>query len=346
MGLPPKPDWSGCVARELASALRTMGRSTALVRQSDSVSVSASGEYAADLVSRDSVQQVARAIRERQGRVGGLIHLLPLGTDAAGDAREVRSLFTLTSVFGEELRRSSGVVLTASPLHGRSSSNGSAADFRPGTAGMTGFLRSLAHEWPEVRTRAVHLDLQGSRDLVLGRLLSDVAAGGSEIEIAYADEKRVGFKHLQSELDLTMPHQVDLDEDAVILVTGGARGITAMLAEALAARYRCRLVLVGRSPLPEHRSSKQAAGAGSTGRVRAAARALRGATNHARCGSLRGHFDRRALVRAYLTSCASKTSLVRFFFPLASVVTLPISYGPRPWQSEFDTGRAVTIPEE
>jgi NAD(P)-dependent dehydrogenase (short-subunit alcohol dehydrogenase family) len=37
----------------------------------------------------------------------------------------------------------------------------------------------------------------------------------------------------------------------VVLVTGGARGITADIAEELAARYRPTLVLVGRLPLPE-----------------------------------------------------------------------------------------------
>src|SRR5205085_352588 len=36
----------------------------------------------------------------------------------------------------------------------------------------------------------------------------------------------------------------------VVLITGGARGITAQVAIALARRHRCRLELVGRSPLP------------------------------------------------------------------------------------------------
>ncbi|MCB0971950.1 MAG: hypothetical protein KDA97_10630, partial [Acidimicrobiales bacterium] len=42
-----------------------------------------------------------------------------------------------------------------------------------------------------------------------------------------------------------------LGPDAVVVVTGGARGITARVAEGLARANPCTLVLVGRSPLPE-----------------------------------------------------------------------------------------------
>jgi NAD(P)-dependent dehydrogenase (short-subunit alcohol dehydrogenase family) len=42
-----------------------------------------------------------------------------------------------------------------------------------------------------------------------------------------------------------------LDGDSVVLLTGGARGITALVANEFAQRHACTLVLVGRSPLPE-----------------------------------------------------------------------------------------------
>ncbi len=44
--------------------------------------------------------------------------------------------------------------------------------------------------------------------------------------------------------------QVALDRDSVVLLTGGARGITARIALEFGRRYRCRLELVGRSPAP------------------------------------------------------------------------------------------------
>jgi NAD(P)-dependent dehydrogenase (short-subunit alcohol dehydrogenase family) len=43
---------------------------------------------------------------------------------------------------------------------------------------------------------------------------------------------------------------LDLDLSSVLLLLGGAAGITGEVAKALAQRYRCRLVLVGRSAMP------------------------------------------------------------------------------------------------
>src|SRR2546430_2728784 len=43
---------------------------------------------------------------------------------------------------------------------------------------------------------------------------------------------------------------LDLGPESVVLVTGGARGITAQVSIALAKKFHCRLELVGRSPLP------------------------------------------------------------------------------------------------
>ncbi|MDQ1360010.1 MAG: hypothetical protein QOJ44_387, partial [Acidimicrobiaceae bacterium] len=43
----------------------------------------------------------------------------------------------------------------------------------------------------------------------------------------------------------------DLGPESVVLLTGGARGITAQLAVSLATTYGCSLELVGRSPLPD-----------------------------------------------------------------------------------------------
>jgi NAD(P)-dependent dehydrogenase (short-subunit alcohol dehydrogenase family) len=56
----------------------------------------------------------------------------------------------------------------------------------------------------------------------------------------------------------------------VILVTGGARGITALVARELASRYKPTLILVGRSPLPPVAESPQTAGLISAREIKAA----------------------------------------------------------------------------
>ncbi len=46
---------------------------------------------------------------------------------------------------------------------------------------------------------------------------------------------------------------IGLDRDSVVLLVGGARGITAKFAAALASASRCRIELLGRTPAPAAR---------------------------------------------------------------------------------------------
>jgi NAD(P)-dependent dehydrogenase (short-subunit alcohol dehydrogenase family) len=70
-------------------------------------------------------------------------------------------------------------------------------------------------------------------------------------EVGYRAGNRHVVEVVKSALQLNGAiDQLQLDKDSVILLTGGARGITAQLAIDLAQRYGCQLELVGRSPLP------------------------------------------------------------------------------------------------
>ena len=44
--------------------------------------------------------------------------------------------------------------------------------------------------------------------------------------------------------------KIELDSDSVVLITGGARGITAAIATEIGAQFKSHLILMGRSPLP------------------------------------------------------------------------------------------------
>jgi NAD(P)-dependent dehydrogenase (short-subunit alcohol dehydrogenase family) len=66
----------------------------------------------------------------------------------------------------------------------------------------------------------------------------------------------IAAERLPSALSTTL-----LDRDSVLLVTGGARGITARVCVALAQRFGCRFELVGRSPAPAEPESAELAAA-------------------------------------------------------------------------------------
>ncbi|HEU4425678.1 MAG TPA: SDR family NAD(P)-dependent oxidoreductase, partial [Pilimelia sp.] len=63
---------------------------------------------------------------------------------------------------------------------------------------------------------------------------------------------------------------VGLDQDSVVVLVGGARGITAWCAQALATASRCRIELIGRTPLPEEPESADLVGATDAASLRAA----------------------------------------------------------------------------
>jgi len=87
-----------------------------------------------------------------------------------------------------------------------------------------------------------------------------VDGSDSEIEVGYAANRRWV---LRPRLSVSPPDATPiapLREESVVLVTGGARGITAQVALELAARYRPTLALLGRSPEPPQTESPETAG--------------------------------------------------------------------------------------
>lgn len=180
--------------------------------------------------------------------VDGLIHLF--GLNPVARVRDVKRLFNLVR---DTLLHKTSYLLVASGLggnfghfHGLQVPD----DFGHG-AGMGGMIKSVVKEWPEVKVHSVDLDLSDSTDELAAYLEIELLAENPLTEVGYHDGNRHLVKVVQSSLPLTSEiDHLDLDKDSVILLTGGARGITAQLAVTFARRYGCQLELIGRSPLP------------------------------------------------------------------------------------------------
>jgi acyl transferase domain-containing protein/NAD(P)H-dependent flavin oxidoreductase YrpB (nitropropane dioxygenase family)/NADP-dependent 3-hydroxy acid dehydrogenase YdfG/acyl carrier protein len=115
---------------------------------------------------------------------------------------------------------------------------------RGGHGGPAGLIKTLAQEWPDVRARVVDLD---STDDAAATLHRELHADDHHVEIGYVAGVRSSLEVIPAEVPLG---DVDLDADSIVLVTGGARGITAKVAVGLAQRHGCHIVLCGRSVLP------------------------------------------------------------------------------------------------
>lgn len=126
----------------------------------------------------------------------------------------------------------------------------------PGTAGagLHGFARSAALEFPGTLVRAVEVHPKEDPERTARLLLVELACGASDgdgASVAYApDGTRTARRTVPAALDDTSGRGLPLGPDSVVLLTGGARGITARTALALARATGCHVELLGRTPEP------------------------------------------------------------------------------------------------
>ncbi|CAM2068494.1 SDR family NAD(P)-dependent oxidoreductase [Sulfidibacter corallicola] len=186
------------------------------------------------------------------GRVDGLIHLAGLAPDAF--VTDIKQCFELIRTL---LINGAGYLLAAGGLggrfgHFRGDAASPGADFSRG-GGMAGLVKSVAKEWPELRAHWVDLNLGESAEDLAGYLEAELLADNPLTEVAYKQGNRRALKCVPTPLTDEVAAKVaslGLDHDSVIIITGGARGITAKIAIDLARRYGCTFELVGRSRRP------------------------------------------------------------------------------------------------
>jgi acyl transferase domain-containing protein len=137
--------------------------------------------------------------------------------------------------------------VTVSRLDGAFGLGNLDAAYAPLDGGLAGLAKTASHEWPEVHCKALDL--------------GDDFADADEAAVAIVEEM---FRADPIEVGLTRNQRRTLDRVVqaptggaspfqpgdLIVLSGGARGVTAEVAVALARAYRPTLVLLGRTPEP------------------------------------------------------------------------------------------------
>ncbi|MEV7521391.1 SDR family NAD(P)-dependent oxidoreductase [Streptomyces sp. NPDC091371] len=122
-------------------------------------------------------------------------------------------------------------------------------------AGLHGFARSAALEFPGALVRAVEVHPKEAPEQVAAQLLAelgcDPAAADAPASVGYtAEGVRVARRPVPAALTRDDGAAPLLAPGSVVLLTGGARGITARTALALARATGCHIELIGRTPEP------------------------------------------------------------------------------------------------
>ena len=212
---------------------------------------------AALLIARGAAVEIvdfpsAKVLPTDLDRIDGLIHLWSL--NPASRLRDVKRFF---AVAREALQKNGRHLLVASALGGDFGASGT--NFRRG-AGFAGLVKSVVKEFPELRAHWVDFDLSESLDAIARHIEAELLAANPLPEVAYQGGRRHVREIVPTELTRGSLDGLPLTPESTVLITGGARGITALIAIELAKRYRCHLEVVGRSPMPTGEESAQTRG--------------------------------------------------------------------------------------
>jgi acyl transferase domain-containing protein/NAD(P)-dependent dehydrogenase (short-subunit alcohol dehydrogenase family) len=120
--------------------------------------------------------------------------------------------------------------------------------FREYLAGLPALVKTAAQEWPKASVKAIDLE-RGSRSpqAIAHQIVQELLEGGGQLEVGIAhDGTRVT---LCSVAEPVVPQQSRIKAGDVVVVSGGAQGVTAACVIAWAAATQAKFVLLGRTKL-------------------------------------------------------------------------------------------------
>ncbi|MEU8800074.1 SDR family NAD(P)-dependent oxidoreductase [Spirillospora sp. NPDC048819] len=237
----------------------------------------------AGMLARHGAQ--VRTPREVDGACDGLIHLAALRPGAAG---------VLPQAYAGIRRALAGglrwlvVGSGAGGRFGRRFDGGGIGDPAPG-AGLRGLARTVAQEYPEVLVRALDVDTEDTPRAIAQRIMAELLDAEAPVVVGHEGDLRHGLSVVPAEPPGEPPvtGAPPPGPDGVVLLTGGARGVTAQVALELARTSGCHIEVMGRTPEPVDgpafadvpdeaglRRALVASGEGETGEIEATVRRI------------------------------------------------------------------------
>lgn len=119
--------------------------------------------------------------------------------------------------------------------------------------GYPGLFKSLAREFDHTTCRLISLSTAQEVDQIAEITLKEILTNDKPAEVIYKNDQRHKVDIIPSPLSTSLNEaHIQLDQKSVVLVLGGAQGITAELAKHMSQAYPCTYILVGRSADPRN----------------------------------------------------------------------------------------------
>ncbi|MFY1637914.1 SDR family NAD(P)-dependent oxidoreductase [Solwaraspora sp. WMMB335] len=151
------------------------------------------------------------------------------------------------------------------------------------TDGFAGLFRTISREYPQVSVSYIEVSPGGSDDDLAGGIVTELLSGGQSPIVTWSAQGRQTIDLAPVDLGplaaggagpagdgVAEAQAIGLNQDSVVVLFGGARGITPWFARALAAASRCRIELIGRTALPDQVEAPALAAAADKPALRAA----------------------------------------------------------------------------
>ncbi|HEV3439043.1 MAG TPA: SDR family NAD(P)-dependent oxidoreductase [Gemmata sp.] len=185
------------------------------------------------------------------GPLSGLVLLAPLTTGLESGLN--RQAFEWLKLAGPKLRQAgrtgAAVFATVARLDGAFGLADLSPEADPTTGGLAGLVKTARHEWLEVSCKAIDLAPTFSIPQAAGAAIVDEILASGPVEVGITPTHRCTLE-LARTVRRPGNQLINLVARDVILITGGARGVTAEVAVALAETYSATLILTGRTPTP------------------------------------------------------------------------------------------------
>ncbi len=221
--------------------------------------IAAEGVISGDLTDPGAIDRILEQIRARHGAVGALIHLLPL---RAGNAtveytldawrdharQDLRSLYALARACETDLRGSGHGLFAAITARGGAFGYQPSPGLQPTHHGVADFVKTVALEFTGVLCKVIDIDPTDPLPILRRKVANELISADDTLQVGLPGDRRLTV--LPEHAPITAEPLRRITRDWVVLLTGGARGITAGVAQKLAERYQPVLVLAGASPLP------------------------------------------------------------------------------------------------